>query len=204
MNFGEALEALKRGERVLRRGWNGKGMFLWLKPATLVKEEWCKDPILKEIAHNNGGEVQALGTVCMKTADNKVLTGWIASQTDMLSDDWELITWQEQKFKEAKLDWLSEEENIAWDAISDECKVDFNDVEGLSDEGDDKWNAAMEKLDKRITNILNPDYKKPEDAISDILDSGATEEKLREVREEIHAPAPTEDIKNAIKEKYEE
>lgn len=204
MNFGEALEALKRGERVLRRGWNGKGMFLWLKPATLVKEEWCKDPILKEIAHNNGGEVQALGTVCMKTADNKVLTGWIASQTDMLSDDWELITWQEQKFKEAKLDWLSEEENIAWDAISDECKVDFNDVEGLSDEGDDKWNAAMEKLDKRITNILNPDYKKPEDAISDILDSGATEEKLREVREEIHAPAPTEDIKSAIKEKYEE
>jgi len=122
----------------------------------------------------------------------------------MLSDDWELITWQEQKFKEAKLDWLSEEENIAWDAISDECKVDFNDVEGLSDEGDDKWNAAMEKLDKRITNILNPDYKKPEDAISDILDSGATEEKLREVREEIHAPAPTEDIKSAIKEKYEE
>lgn len=204
MNFGEALEALKRGERVLRRGWNGKGMFLWLKPATLVKEEWCKDPILKEIAHSNGGEVQALGTVCMKTADNKVLTGWIASQTDMLSDDWELITWQEQKFKEAKLDWLSEEENIAWDAISDECKVDFNDVEGLSDEGDDKWNAAMEKLDKRITNILNPDYKKPEDAISDILDSGATEEKLREVREEIHAPAPTEDIKSAIKEKYEE
>lgn len=204
MNFGEALEALKRGERVLRRGWNGKGMFLWLKPATLVKEEWCKDPILKEIAHNNGGEVQALGTICMKTVDNKVLTGWIASQTDMLSDDWELITWQEQKFKEAKLDWLTEEENIAWDKISDECKVDFNDVEGLSDEGDDKWNAAMEKLDKRITNILNPDYKKPEDAISDILDSGSTEEKLREAREEIHAPAPTEDIKSAIKEKYEE
>lgn len=86
--FGAAIEALKQGKKVTRAGWNGKGMFLWLKPAVIVKSDWCKDPLLKEIANSNGGEVEALGTICMKTADNKVLTGWLASQTDILSEDW--------------------------------------------------------------------------------------------------------------------
>ena len=89
--FGQAIESLKRGSKVSRKGWNGKGMFLWLKPAALVKSDWCKDPLLKSIADANGGEVEALGTVCMKTADGKILTGWLASQTDMLSNDWVLV-----------------------------------------------------------------------------------------------------------------
>ena len=37
MNFGQAIEALKKGQKVARKGWNGKGMFLWLKPATDVR-----------------------------------------------------------------------------------------------------------------------------------------------------------------------
>ena len=40
MNFGEALEALKNGKFVARKGWNGKGMYLWLMPAATVKAEW--------------------------------------------------------------------------------------------------------------------------------------------------------------------
>lgn len=91
MNFGEAIAALKNGKKVARTGWNGKGMFLWLKPAATVKADWCKDPLLKSIAETNGGEVEALGTICMKTADNKILTGWLASQTDMLSEDWMVV-----------------------------------------------------------------------------------------------------------------
>lgn len=87
-SFGDAIVALKNGHKVAREGWNGKGMFLWLKPATIIKSEWCKDPMLKEIVDANGGETEALGTICMKTADNKVLTGWLASQTDILSEDW--------------------------------------------------------------------------------------------------------------------
>jgi hypothetical protein len=90
MNFGEAIEVLKKGGMVTRRGWNGKDMFLWLKPAATIKSEWCKDPLLKKIVDANGGETEALGTICMKTADNKILTGWLASQTDMLSEDWEI------------------------------------------------------------------------------------------------------------------
>lgn len=104
MNFGQALEELKAGNLVTRKGWNGKNMFLWLKPATKIKEEWCKDPILLRICQDNGGEVDALGTICMKTADNKVLTGWLASQTDMLSDDWELY-WEAPELKEKDMDF---------------------------------------------------------------------------------------------------
>lgn len=92
MNFGQAIEALKEGKKVSRTGWNGKNMYLWLKPATTIKSDWCKDPMLKEIVDSNGGETEALGTICMKTADNKILTGWLASQTDMLSEDWVILT----------------------------------------------------------------------------------------------------------------
>lgn len=91
LTFGEAIEALKQGKKVAREGWNGKGMFLWLKPATTIKSDWCRDPILKAIVDANGGETEALGTICMKTADGKVLTGWLASQTDMLLEDWVIV-----------------------------------------------------------------------------------------------------------------
>jgi hypothetical protein len=91
LNFGDAIKALKEGKKVARKGWNGKNMYLWLKPAVTIKAEWCKDPMLKEIVDANGGEAEALGTICMKTADNKILTGWLASQTDMLSEDWAIV-----------------------------------------------------------------------------------------------------------------
>lgn len=89
--FGQAIAALKEGKRVSRSGWNGKGMYLWLLPATIVKAEWCREPHLKEVAEANGGEIEALGSIRMMTADKKVLTGWLASQTDMLAEDWETI-----------------------------------------------------------------------------------------------------------------
>lgn len=89
--FGIAIEALKSGKRVARSGWNGKGMYLWLLPAAKVKAEWCREPHLKEKAEQNGGEIECLGSIRMFTADQKVLTGWLASQTDILSEDWEIL-----------------------------------------------------------------------------------------------------------------
>lgn len=91
MNFGEAIAALKEGKKVARQGWNGKGMYLWLMPAAKVKAEWCKEPHLKALAEENGGEIEALGSIRMLTADKKILTGWLASQTDILSEDWMII-----------------------------------------------------------------------------------------------------------------
>lgn len=95
LTFGQALEALKVGLRVTRRGWNGRGMYLWLMKAALVKAEWCREPHLKHLAEANGGEIECLGSIRMYTvnADGRraVLTGWLASQSDMLADDWQLV-----------------------------------------------------------------------------------------------------------------
>lgn len=89
--FGIAIDALKAGKRVCRTGWNGKGMYLWLLPAATVKAEWCREPHLKAQAEANGGGIECLGSIRMMTADKKVLTGWLASQTDILAEDWEIL-----------------------------------------------------------------------------------------------------------------
>lgn len=71
-NFGEAIEALKQGYSVARKGWNGKGMWLSLQEP----DEFSK---------------MTLPYIYMKTAcDNQV--PWLASQTDMLAEDWEILS----------------------------------------------------------------------------------------------------------------
>ena len=90
-NFGQAIASLKAGKKVARKGWNGKGMYLWLKQGVTIQKDWCKDPMLLSVCEVNGGSVEGLPTICMKTADNKILTGWLASQTDMLANDWVLV-----------------------------------------------------------------------------------------------------------------
>ena len=90
MTFGQAIEAMKQGKKVARKGWNGKGMYLWLLPATDVKKEWCHDPRLIE-AMGDREALPCLGSIRMFTATKEVLTGWLASQTDMLSEDWCIV-----------------------------------------------------------------------------------------------------------------
>src|SRR5690349_14042237 len=90
-SFGWAIEQLKAGRHVRRAGWNGKGMYLWLLPAATIPIDWIKEPHLKTLAEEQGGSIECLSSIRMKTADGKVLTGWLASQTDMLSDDWESV-----------------------------------------------------------------------------------------------------------------
>lgn len=94
LNFGAAIEALKAGKRVSREGWNGKGMFLFLLPASdAVPTKAIYDPALRAVIEAEvGGETfAALGSIRMFTADKKILTGWLASQTDMLSEDWQIL-----------------------------------------------------------------------------------------------------------------
>ena len=75
MDFGHAITALKAGARVTREGWNGKGMWLELQ---------------KPDEHSK----MTLPYIYMKTADNN-LVPWLASQTDMLSEDWILLDGEE-------------------------------------------------------------------------------------------------------------
>lgn len=93
VNFGIALEALKQGKRVARKGWNGKGMFLFLLPAGIVPTKAIHNPMLRQVIESEiqGDTFEALGSIRMFTADKKILTGWLASQTDMLSEDWIIL-----------------------------------------------------------------------------------------------------------------
>ena len=93
-DIGYAVEALKAGERVRRAGWNGKGMFLFLLPAgDGIPTKAINDPALRAVIESEvGGDTfDALGSVRMFTADKKVLTGWLASQSDLLAEDWEVL-----------------------------------------------------------------------------------------------------------------
>ncbi len=90
LTFGLAIEAMKAGYKVARTGWNGKGMYLWLLPAAEVKKEWVKDPMLLSV-FGDRDTLSCLGSIRMLTATGEVLTGWLASQTDMLAEDWEIV-----------------------------------------------------------------------------------------------------------------
>lgn len=91
MTFGLALEALKKGQKVARKGWNGKGMWLVLVPGTPVIYPTPDTPYGKA----GVTECEILPHIDMWTTNahgrRAMLPGWLASQTDMLSEDWEVI-----------------------------------------------------------------------------------------------------------------
>src|SRR5574343_998915 len=94
MNFGQALEALKKGALISREGWNGTGMYLFQLTGDTIPKRVIHDPLLKLVVNSldpDSDTFSALPSIRMKTADNKILTGWLASQTDMFADDWGLV-----------------------------------------------------------------------------------------------------------------
>jgi hypothetical protein len=96
MGFGGAISALKEGHRVAREGWNGKGMWLALSCNNTreVPAEGFWSPHNAQHARDNGGSATVLPSITMKTADGSILMGWLASQTDMLADDWHIVDQQ--------------------------------------------------------------------------------------------------------------
>lgn len=93
LTFSEALNKLKDGLLVARNGWNGKGMYLLLVKGEAITEQIndCYGDPNRYAASNMGHEAGKTLPVCdavyMKTADNK-LVPWLASQTDLLANDW--------------------------------------------------------------------------------------------------------------------
>lgn len=78
-DFGWALSLLKDGRRMARSGWNGKGMWIYL----------CV-PDGDYTLEVTGKTYGRLPYIYMKTADDK-LVPWLASQTDVLAEDWEEV-----------------------------------------------------------------------------------------------------------------
>lgn len=79
MDFGYALKELKNGKRLRRRGWNGKGIFIELqRPDQLSK---MTRPYIF---------IDTTGLMTDNPDAPRDRVPWLASQTDMLSDDWEI------------------------------------------------------------------------------------------------------------------
>lgn len=85
MTFSEALNAIKAGQRVARAGWNGKGMFIFLVPSSVFKVN--RKPLLG--IYPDGTEINYHAHIDMKTAQGYVVP-WLASQADLLDEDWEI------------------------------------------------------------------------------------------------------------------
>ena len=83
--FGEAIALLKQGQRVARKNWNGKGMFVMY--CGVEGEDYTLD---------DGMKVTRRDYLYMKAADNTVVP-WVASQTDILADDWYIVRSAPQK-----------------------------------------------------------------------------------------------------------
>lgn len=111
LSFGAALEVAKSGGRIARQNWNGKGMFVFMRPADELHIDMVidkvkslpksvKDYYLQDITDDNGKRISPAAEndtikftayLCMKAADGTIVNGWLASQTDMLSNDWEIL-----------------------------------------------------------------------------------------------------------------
>lgn len=86
LDFGEALKALKAGKKVARKGWNGKGQFVYYVPAGRYD---ALTDAAKSIAASDG-KVTYNHYMALKTAQGAIST-WVPSVTDCLAEDWEVV-----------------------------------------------------------------------------------------------------------------
>ena len=83
MNFGLAIEAAKRGAKIARRGWNGKGQYVELASAISY---------VTPGGETVNAEHEAIGNRAFAfVGSSGVQMGWLASQADLLADDWHIV-----------------------------------------------------------------------------------------------------------------
>ena len=98
MNFGKALEAIKQGYRVARKGWNGKRMCIFLTRGSDVEYKNLKAHNQDALACARSEDIKSEDQLVhisdhidMIAADGSITIGWNASQIDMLAEDWEIV-----------------------------------------------------------------------------------------------------------------
>lgn len=90
LDFSTALKAAKAGKHIARKGWNGKNMFVFYQKGypdgIALNKNTAEATGIPE-----GTVVKITPYLMMKAADGSLVTGWLASQTDMLAEDWNII-----------------------------------------------------------------------------------------------------------------
>lgn len=85
LDFGTALKAMKQGECISRKGWNGSNMFVYYVPANNYKAQ-------TEVAKKAFGEnVPYRPYMALKTAQDDIAT-WHPSGSDALAEDWQIVS----------------------------------------------------------------------------------------------------------------
>jgi hypothetical protein len=83
MNFGLAIEAMKKGKKCRRAGWNGKNQHIELASAISYTSP---EGVIVNAEHD------AIGNKAIAFCGTSgIQMGWLASQADMLADDWEIV-----------------------------------------------------------------------------------------------------------------
>ena len=91
--FDMAIQLLKEGKKVARKGWNGKGMWIAMTPGSSFPVEYAKEGHAtkhraNELGYGRYVEINLLPHIDMRAADGSMVIGWLASQADLLAEDW--------------------------------------------------------------------------------------------------------------------
>jgi hypothetical protein len=89
-SFSKALELLKQGKKITRKGWNGADQWLSIScPDTKdVAADNFWSPHNAEFARQNGGSAKVAPCITLKNAQGMIIMGWIPSAGDLFADDW--------------------------------------------------------------------------------------------------------------------
>jgi hypothetical protein len=99
LDFGKAIDALKDGRHVSRAGWNGKNMCVFLSNGSLDIDSPLRggdENMIDGVDINlfdlgDVGTITRMPSLSMVSASGNIVVGWLASQTDMLAEDWQVI-----------------------------------------------------------------------------------------------------------------
>lgn len=100
LNFGQAVEALNQGKRVARKGWNGKGLFIFKQVPSVIEKDIVpkmhslpqsvKDEFAKRFESRNLDSIKYDNQLAIVNPDN-MINGWAPSVSDALAEDWIIL-----------------------------------------------------------------------------------------------------------------
>ena len=101
MSFGHAIQAMEEGHKVTRAGWNGKCMWVALTTGCIFDARDAKDyhsirhlvdELQADLPHDGTENlIEIMPHIDVRTADGSMVIGWLASQSDMLAKDWQIV-----------------------------------------------------------------------------------------------------------------
>jgi len=89
--FSEALSYLKQGRKLARAGWNGKGIFVFLVIQAQGFKPRGEGDVVTRVNLDPFVAIDSMGIVSDNPDAVRTVRPWLASQTDLLAEDWQLV-----------------------------------------------------------------------------------------------------------------